>query len=198
MTKWSLHHHDHAGHALVGDRRDVPFRLPGGVVGIEDRVRPHEDVAEHDAGEAHADQVADLGRDPDTRLAAAAVRPAASTSAIAECRRSRRAARAWTASLRERRLVEDRGVPEVEVGTAQSGSATGGVREVRGASRARGCGEQGLEQGAGEPEHDQERRRGRRAGGAAAMWTPARARRRGAASGERQRDQRSAGGRRRS
>src|SRR3954471_20480755 len=56
----ALDHHDRAGGALVGDRRDAPEVLPFPVDRIEDRVRPHQHVAEDRAGEADGDHVAHL------------------------------------------------------------------------------------------------------------------------------------------
>src|SRR4051794_37902078 len=58
----SLDHHHHPGRALVGQWRDPPIVLTGAVDRIEHRARPHQDVAEDRAGEAHRDHVADLPR----------------------------------------------------------------------------------------------------------------------------------------
>jgi hypothetical protein len=56
----ALDHHHHAGGALVGDRADPPVALARGIDRVEHRARPHQDVAEDRAGEAHGDHIADF------------------------------------------------------------------------------------------------------------------------------------------
>src|SRR4051794_13445289 len=57
----ALDHHDRAGDVLVLDSAHVPLRLAGRIARIEDRVRPHEHVAEHRADEPYGDDVDELG-----------------------------------------------------------------------------------------------------------------------------------------
>src|SRR5689334_7767073 len=62
----ALDHHDRTCCALVGARRDPPVMLALGVDRVEHAPRPHQHVAQHRAGEAYRDHVADLppGREP--------------------------------------------------------------------------------------------------------------------------------------
>src|SRR5687767_2543779 len=55
----ALDHHDRAGGALVGERRDSPVGLALLVDGVEHGPRPHQDVAEDDSREADAERVAE-------------------------------------------------------------------------------------------------------------------------------------------
>ena len=73
-------HHDRPGSALVLERRQVPARLAGAVVGVEDGARPEEDVAEQRAGEAHGDDVERASRRCRTTPAGAAGRAGPATS----------------------------------------------------------------------------------------------------------------------
>ena len=113
----SLHGHDHPGGPLVGQGRDLELGLARRVVGIEDGVGPHEDVAQRGAGEADAHHVGDLGPDPEP--GGDGQRPHQrhphQDPEADEARVLERVDRL----VRQRLLVERRDVPDVEAGGPQ-------------------------------------------------------------------------------
>ena len=116
-------------------RRDPPLRrVP--VDGVEHRVRPDEDVAEHRLDQPHDEDVADLhaGAEPRRRRQRLDHRLPHQAAAREEAEVLERVHRVVV----QRRVVEERDVPDVEVDAPRAAARRAGAR-ARAAARRRGA-----------------------------------------------------------